>query len=271
MLQPDNVVRAAFAFITAVAAERTGVLVHAICVMANHYHAIVTDTRGNISDFYHYLHEFTAKSLNAERGRWENMWAPGPTSRVRLEDAEAVIDKVLYTLTNPVSSMVVADARKWPGLRCWWADEPITARRPAFFCDKGHLPETATLVLVPPPHLVNDEDLGIDDTKQRLAAREAELRKAAKGKKFVGLANIRKQKWFESPTTFAKRRGLSPRVATRDKWRRIEAINRNKQFEADYAGARDEWLAGNRDVIWPAGTFLMRVRHGVPCHPPPVT
>ena len=272
MLQPDAFTLEVFAYVLAVAAERTGVLVHAICVMANHYHAVVTDPFGRIAEFYHYLHEFTSKALNAKRGRWENMWACTETSRVSLEDRAAVIDKITYTLTNPVSSHVLAHARKWPGLRRWWNEGPLEVQRPSvFFRKNGPTPPTATLTLVPPPQLASEPDGGVALMTRTLSERETWLRAEArkKGRKYVGLKNIKAQKWWESPTTFATRRGLSPRVATRDKWRRIEALARNKQFEADHAEARKQWLAGDRLVLWPAGTYLMRVRHNVPCRPPP--
>lgn len=51
------------------------VLVHAICVTANHYHAVVTDPDETVSEVYHYVHELTAKTLNTSRCRWESMWA----------------------------------------------------------------------------------------------------------------------------------------------------------------------------------------------------
>ena len=132
-LDPTPLVFAVFVYVLAIAARRKGILVHAVCVMGNHYHAVVTDPDGEISELCRYLHEFTAKCLNSRRGRWENMWSTTETSRVSLEDADAVLDKVDYTLNNPVSSWVVAWAKKWPGVRRWWADEPVTVNRPGYF------------------------------------------------------------------------------------------------------------------------------------------
>ena len=271
-LIPTVLVFRIFAYVLAVAAARTGMLVHAVCVMGNHYHLVVTDPSGTIADFYHYLHEFTAKPLNASRGRWENMWSCEKTSRVRLEDFGAVEDQIRYTLCNPVSSLLVSIAKKWPGLRRWWADDPLTVKRPSiFFRSNGPMPETATLTLVPPPHLADEKDKGVAAMTDSIETHEKALVAAARkqGKRFVGLRNIRRQRWSECPTSFATRRNLSPRVATRCKWRRIEAIQRDQQFIAEHAEARRRWLAGNRDVIWPHGTYQMRVRHNVICHPPP--
>ena len=49
------------------------------------------------------------------------------------------------------------------------------------------------------------------------------------------------------------RRGLNPRVACRDKWKRIEAIGRLKVFLADYRKAWRAFKAGARDVVLAAG------------------
>ena len=268
-LQPTPLVAQVFAYLVAVAAERSGVLVHAVCVLSNHYHAVVTDPDQRIPEFYHYLHEFSTKCLNASRGRWEAMWASEETNRLALEDLAAVVDKVEYTLCNPVSSHLVETASLWPGLRMWWADEAIVVDRPdVFFLPNGDMPEEVTLRLVPPPVLeAADDDGGIERITAGLARREAKIRRRAHllGRRFLGLENLGDQHWSESPASFAKRRGLRPRIATRNKWRRLEAIARDRSFVAAHADCRVQWLAGNRDVLWPAGTYQMRVRHNVRC------
>jgi hypothetical protein len=48
----------------AVAAERWGVIVHAVCMLSNHYRAVVTDPFGRLPEFYGWLHEFVGKALN---------------------------------------------------------------------------------------------------------------------------------------------------------------------------------------------------------------
>lgn len=269
-LQPSALVNQWFLYLLAVAAERTGVVVHALCVMSNHYHMVVSDPYGRIPEFYHYLHEFTAKTLNAARGRCENMWSIRATSRVSLDDAAAVVDKVCYTLCNPVSSVLLKNAADWPGLLLWWKDGSVKVKRPpGFFSENGPMPETATLHLTPPPALVGTKYAKIDVMEESLDARQAKLHRDNKGKRYLGLKDLRRQKWSESPTTFAERCGLSPRVAAGDRWRRAEAIQRDREFVAGHADSRRQWLAGNRSVLWPAGTYLMRVLHNVPCRPPP--
>ena len=50
---------------------------------------------------------------------------------------------------------------------------------------------------------------------------------------------------------------------------RVAAIERIKTFRADHREAKRRWCAGERDVVFPAGTYWMRVHHGVAVDPWP--
>ncbi len=65
-----------------------------------------------------------------------------------------------------------------------------------------------------------------------------------------------KQHWNAKPSSREPRRGLSPRVACKNKWARIEALQRNKAFIEQYREARSEKLTG-RDVVFPPGTWWL--------------
>ena len=54
-----------------------------------------------------------------------------------------------------------------------------------------------------------------------------------------------------------------PRVAGRDKWRRIEALARNKQFIEAYKAAMDRYRQGE-EAIFPPGTWHMVQFHSMP-------
>lgn len=271
-LQPSPLVTLLFKFLVAVAAWRTGVQLHALTVLSNHYHLVASDPNGNIPEFYGYLHSLLARCLNASRGRFEAMWSSEETNRVSLEDADAIVRQVGYTLSNPTTSGLVARSALWPGVRMFWKDAAEVIERPDFFFDDdGELPETAVLVFVPPPQLAELPDQGIALVEAECERLESKMQRRARtlGRRFLGLAAICSQHWNESPTTFAKRRGLRPRVATRSTWRRIAALQRNKRFEADYADVRERFLAGERDLIWPYGTYKMCVTYGFAREPRP--
>jgi len=61
-----------------------------------------------------------------------------------------------------------------------------------------------------------------------------------------------------------------PRVAARSKWSRIEALLRNRAFRDAYIAARESFVAGVRDVIFPAGTYWLRRFVQATCAPGPV-
>ena len=76
-----------------------------------------------------------------------------------------------------------------------------------------------------------------------------------------------KQSWRDRPSSHEPRRELSPRVAARDKWARIEALLRDRAFRLAYRAARAAWLLGER-AIFPAGTYWLRRFAAVPVAPP---
>jgi hypothetical protein len=68
-----------------------------------------------------------ARSQNALRGRWENLWSSEPVCVVKLVGREAVIDKLVYTAANPVHDHLVERVHHWPGSTVWahsWRDGP---------------------------------------------------------------------------------------------------------------------------------------------------
>jgi hypothetical protein len=73
------------------------------CVMSNHYHAVIYDRAGRYPEFIEHVHKLVARSQNALRGRWENLWSSEQTCVVKLVGREAVVDKLVYTATNPVA------------------------------------------------------------------------------------------------------------------------------------------------------------------------
>lgn len=265
LLRPSALVNQVFLYCLAVAAERTGVLVHAVVVMGNHYHAVVTDVYGRVPEFYGFVHEFVAKCLNVAYDRSESLWSSAATSVVELVDGAAVLDKVAYAMVNPVAAGLVREGAEWPGLRLVGPREIAVARPRVYFREDGPMPAFATLRLTAPPL---DELADSDESAAELVARAALEREAAlraelerAGRTFLGAAAVQARPVTERPASRAARRGLSPRVAGRNVARRIAALLRQRQFVSDYGAARERWCAGERDVVFPAGTYALRVFH----------
>jgi len=100
-----------------------------------------------------------------------------------------------------------------------------------------------------------------------LAEREAAVRDehARAGVPFLGVKGVRRQRRTDRPTTSESRRTLSPQIAAKDRGRRVAAIARLKAFQDAYRAALMLWQQGVRDVLFPAGTYTMRVAHGAAC------
>jgi putative transposase len=115
LLKPCELTNNTFGYILAVAAARYRVLVHAVVVLSNHYHLVVTDPFAELPEFLQYLDSFVARAMNTAYGRWENLWAPGSFSGVTLVAREDVIEKSAYALANPVAAGLVSSGLSGPG------------------------------------------------------------------------------------------------------------------------------------------------------------
>jgi len=272
LLRPSKMTNDLFRFVLAVAAQRHGIVVHAYCVLSNHFHCVVTDRSGTLPAFEQYLGSLVARALNALHGRWESFWAPGSYSAVRLLTPEDVLAKTAYTLANPAAAGLVRRGAQWPGL--WSRPEmigsgPLTVTRPDhFFRPDGPVPESATLELECPP--------GFDSVqcfRERLVEAvtcledDAARRLASEGRGFVGAHKVLVQSPHARPAAAAPHRGMNPRIASRDKWKRIESISRLVEFLDAYRIAWRAFARGVRETIFPHGTYWMRVVYGASCAP----
>jgi REP element-mobilizing transposase RayT len=270
LLRPSPLTNAIFHFVLADAARRFGIEIHAYCVLSNHWHAVVTDPEARLPGFLQQLDSLVARAVNALLGRWESFWAPASYSAVTLVAPEDIVEKTAYVLANPVAAGLVRSGRDWPGL--WSAPEsigagPTTVKRPDFFFrQKGKMPEVVELELTAPPGFGSAEAFR-ERVLQALAAKEAEavanLEAAERG--FLGGQRVLAQEPASQPATAEPRRQLNPRIAGRDKWKRVEAIGRLVEFLRRYRAALRAFREGVEGVVFPRGTYLLRVTQGVPC------
>lgn len=271
LLRPSDITNGVFRYVLAVAARRFGIRVHAVCVLSNHFHLVVTDPDARLPAFEQFLDSLVARALNASLGRWESFWAPASYSAVALLSPQDILDKAAYVLANPVAAGLVRRGRDWPGL--WSAPEQIgsgavaVGRPTLFFRPGGAMPATAQLELTSPPGFASDADFR-DQLSLALASREQEAAAAlaATGARVLGEKRVLAQSSWACPAPGEPRRRLSPRVGGRDRWKRIEALSRLVEFLRAYRAA---WMAlrkGVHDVVFPAGTYWLRVAHGVRCH-----
>jgi len=270
LLRPSDLVNELFEYVLAVKAKEFGILLHAYCVLSNHWHCVLTDPEGRLPEFQRDVGSTIARALNAAYGRWESFWSPGSYSAVALQTPDDVLDKMAYVLANPVAAGLVRRGSEWPGL--WSGPSAIGAgallvKRPDhYFRKDGPAPATASLKLSCPPGFASVEALR-ERLAEEVARREDEAAHALaeQGRPFMGVAKVQAQSPFARPASRGSHRGLKPRVASRDKWKRLEAILRLKHFLAEYRAAWCAFAEGARDAVFPEGTYWMRVTYDVTC------
>jgi putative transposase len=275
LLRPDPDTTQAFLYCLAYAAKGAGMRVIAFLAHSNHHHTVVVDPDGRMPQFLETFHKLIAKHQNALRCRWENFWASESTSVVELVGPDDILSKIVYTLTNPVKDHMVERADQWPGASSISANlsgRRLSTKRPwRFFRKNGDMPKRLTLRCHRPPGFE-----GISpEAWQRLLASEiratektAAAERTTRGRSVLGRRQVLRQRPTDRPQSVEPRRRLSPRVASVNKWARMEALRRNKLFLAAYRAARELWQVG-KEAVFPRGTYWLHRFAGVPVEPNP--
>jgi putative transposase len=271
-LRPDDETNNAFTYCLALAAQRAKVEILFAEAMSNHYHAGIHDPLGNFPVFAEHFHALLARCQNAHLGRFENFWSSDPTSVVRLVEPNDVLEKMVYAYTNPTAADLVDIAEEWPGVSTFQAaltTGHIVATRPKFFFrSDGKLPELVTVNIARPHGFAGQTQAEWNElvtSRVRCVEAEHHERRRAAGKTVLGRDAILRQRPFDSPTTPEPHFGISPRVAAKSKWPRIEAIGRAQVFVERYRVAIKQWMAGVANVVFPYGTYWMRKFARVVC------
>ena len=262
LLRPDAETNNAFTYLIAEAAQHCEMQIVLPQMMSNHHHTNMYDRHGRHPEFRERFHKLMAKSQNALRGRWENLWSSEETCLFEVITPEDLLDKLVYIATNPVKDGLVDTVAHWPGpkfVQALLTGKPIKAKRPKhFFREDGPMPAEVELALGLPDEFEHKAEF-LAELERRIKEVEAECARERQktGRRVMGRRGVLRQSWHDSPTSREPRRNLRPRVAARSKWQRIAMIQRNKAWEAEYKRARLLWLAG-QDVEFPPGTYWLR-------------
>ena len=261
LLRPDPTTNQTFLYCLARAAQETGVQVVYSMVMSNHHHTIVYDPGRRVPAFNERLHSLSARALNALRGRRENFWADEQPSQVKLIEEQDVLDKIAYAAANPVTAHLVEQVEHWPGAHttaAFFNGQPLRIIRPAhFFRDNGPLPKQLVLQLAWPAHL-GPVEAARKKLRQRLDDLQALARQQCMSERrtVLGPKGVRRQDFRASPDTWEPRRAPRPTLAARNRWARIEALQRTRAFLDAYRVALAEWMSG-MTATFPPGTYQM--------------
>lgn len=272
-LRPSPATNEIFLYVLGVAARRHRVAVHAFCVMSNHYHLLVTDMQAQLPAFMQYLDSLVARATNASLGRWEGFWSSDASySAVEHGETNDVVRKAAYVLANPVAAGLVPTGRDWPGL--WTAPSDlgtatIRAPRPGvFFSANGSMPESVEIVLATPPGFATASEFQdrVAAALHDLEAKHAEHEGARRT--FLGRVRVLAQDPLARPTPDEPHRQINPRIAAADRSTRIEMLAQLAAFVRAYRSAWASMKAGVRGVVFPAGTYRVRLEYGVQCVAP---
>ena len=277
LLTPNAVVNQIMEYCLAWAAQGRGILIHAVSVESNHYHMVVTDVEGRLSDFMQEFNRCSARCLIAyyrERFptlRLDCVWSGAQSfCDTLLLTRNAILRELTYTFTNPVKDGLVSDYRTWPGFNIGpgdWRAASRSVERPAFYFKKT--PKVLTYRVVPPRQLEGDLEQVIADAERQILEeqQQAATDLTAQGRSFVGVEAVLSVNPLDAPTTIRPHGNLTPRLASGGDGQAMKlGIEALKRFRTAYRQAWRDFKRGLR-AVFPGGTLLMRTRYGLPCEP----
>ena len=280
LLRPDAVMNRLFVYVLALFAKRFDVELHVAVCMSTHFHLVVSVPNEDVSVLMHRIDTHLARALQVLRKFVSGVvWAPGQLNIVELETPEAVIEQIAYAMVNPVKAGLVYGSRDWPGVTATIEDlgcKVLRASKPAFYfvggTEKEPWPGAAEIQLTWPACL---REMGEEKARALVAAelerQELEARAFAKANGWsvmgrVACMNVSPYRRAKSWEQLGK---LVPHIAAGrgQKDARLAAIARLLEFRQKHREAKARWVAGDRAVIFPAGTYWMRVHHGAAVAP----
>lgn len=269
------------------AQQKYGVEVHHGALMPTHAHLSLTPREANLPLVLRHLHRETARFCQAHMlahgyDAPDNVWDKRSTNVMRLLGSGAQLEWLLYSHLNPVAAGLVERVEQYPG----WASDlgllkggVVGVKKPPLYYGKrksGELPLTFT----PLPALGRAFDGDGDAMVHwlRRTAREMENgyrdQRRASGARVVGAARVRGIHPWAEPRTAREPRG--ERIPTfkigelgelaDDAERRdlvLRCVAEGAEFVRAHGACRERWRDGDREVVFPAGTYNMRVEHGV--------
>ena len=273
--------------------EETGMQFYEFEFISTHYHLVANNGTGCITDFLQDLNALIARELNALRGTSGAFFDRGPGIQTVVGGGR-VFRHCVYTLANAVAAGIVHKTAHWKGsnsLRMEYGKAYVVSKPRvglwskkvqhkhrkssqnsgrAAFADRSKLADTAVLMLDRPPIMpeLSDTELRAK-IREALAKNEAELAHKRAGKPVLGIKAALKIHWRTVPKDGEELFGRQPNFSTETVAQHIEMKRIRRRFPSRYADALARWNAGERDVVFPAGTVRMRLRHNVATEPIP--
>jgi len=268
-----------FLYCLAVTAAKHGIHVHAFVLMSTHIHMVYTDPQGVQPLFKRDFHRLFACGIKALRGWPEEVFNSSPGGEHEPLGAQALIEAIGYVIANPPECFAVRYAKDWPGAITLPKDlgrRVFRATKPPYFFDpdSDQWPDEAELPIVIHPAL--EAKYGEEGTRRLISEdvrrRERAALTAAKqrGIAFKGVRRVLRTPHTVRATSHEVFGKVNPRFRAAGDLELARAkIVDNRRFDAEYDRALGQWTAGDRNAVFPYGTWWMRVHHGARVRPPP--
>jgi putative transposase len=256
LLRPDEAANVAMLGALRRALERfAGQLdCYSVLLMSNHWHIVVRVASTEVlPSFMQYLKSQVATDVNDLRDRRTGTFWSARYGAVPILDEESLIDRIGYTLMNPVAAGIAATCAEHVGISSL---EHSTGLRAA--CGPVDLP----LALPPSWEGLNEHELSLKKKwlRHELREREREVKADRIGK---GLARPKAERCrgmdpFDRPARPARRPRPSCFGATAEARKEHRASMR--ELQRGYAGVSELYRAGDMSVVFPHGTFPPRLQ-----------
>jgi hypothetical protein len=139
------------------------------------------------------------------------------------------------------------------------------------------MPKEVSLELALPDmlsHLSQADYVAKHDAALTAKVEAAVTEREKSGRRFLGLKKLAQTQHTQrarKPEKSGRDNVIRPRIACSCKELRIQALLRLKAFDEAYTAALRRFLDGERDVVFPAGTYQLRVHYGVRVQASPPT
>jgi len=285
ILKPTPEVSQGFTYCLSKAATNEDVEVHGVAVALVQAGCVVSVDKDTLPKTLEEYHGNIAKVLQKLLGLKGSIWSGGSYGYERLETAAEVKNALAELYASPVKDGLVSTPQQWCGLSTY--DQPfgeeLEADRPEVYFDPdGEMPGRSSIELTLPPQLRDQPEEEVRLSVRGLTeARCAEYREALRKGDRKPLGVIESQR--ADPHRRPKLRRISRK--RREKREKKEKVEREPylsqerrvirvardffsewmRFVGFYKAALRDWCKGNREVLFPFGTYWMRVFHNARC------
>lgn len=262
---------------------------HEFFFMSNHVHLLLTDVAGVLPKFMALLDSLISRNLNQSRGITGRNFEGYSCQVIDQDDLERQVEAAVYTLNNAAASHLVTRSRQWKSATSLRLKYGVPSSRPkpavgiwssklrhlrsggsrrsgrAHYAGRSKYRDRESLTLHPLPGFEGDPSA----LRRRILT---DLRRAEdaliqlRHRENIGVLGFQKAKsehFNAMPSSGRVLFDRNPRYAASTPERRAALRKRFERFDLEYGEARDRFKAGERDVKFPTGTWMMVQRLNV--------